>query len=66
MTTRTTRLRHARLPSVIARTQAMFERWSVNFDTRKQLLEMDDRQLRDIGVDWVDAEKEGQKPFWKA
>lgn len=43
----------------------IFEQWSINFDTRKQLKNMDDSQLRDIGIDRVIAEKEAAKPFWQ-
>jgi uncharacterized protein YjiS (DUF1127 family) len=33
---------------------------------RRQLLEMDDRQLKDIGITRAEAELEGRKPMWKA
>jgi uncharacterized protein YjiS (DUF1127 family) len=32
---------------------------------RKQLLEMDDRQLKDIGITRVEAEQEARKPLWE-
>ena len=32
---------------------------------RQQLLEMDDRQLKDIGITREQAEQEGRKPLWK-
>jgi uncharacterized protein YjiS (DUF1127 family) len=32
---------------------------------RKQLLEMDDRQLKDIGITLEQAEQEARKPIWK-
>jgi len=32
---------------------------------RRQLLEMDDRQLKDIGIPREQAEQEGRKPLWK-
>jgi uncharacterized protein YjiS (DUF1127 family) len=32
---------------------------------RRQLLEMDDRQLKDIGITREQAEQEGHKPLWK-
>jgi uncharacterized protein YjiS (DUF1127 family) len=32
---------------------------------RRQLLEMDDRQLKDIGITREQAEQEGRKPLWK-
>ena len=62
---RARRIRNFDRPISIARIHTALEKWSINFDTRKKLLEMDDRQLRDIGIDWADAEKEGNKPFWK-
>ena len=32
---------------------------------RRQLLEIDDRQLKDIGITREQAEQEGRKPLWK-
>jgi uncharacterized protein YjiS (DUF1127 family) len=32
---------------------------------RKQLMEMDDRQLKDIGITPEQAEQEARKPIWK-
>lgn len=40
----------------------MLHRWR----TRRALLELDDQQLRDIGLSWEQARQEGSKPFWKA
>jgi uncharacterized protein YjiS (DUF1127 family) len=39
----------------------MLHRWR----TRRALLEMDARQLRDIGLSWEQAREEGCKPFWR-
>ncbi|MDF2488351.1 MAG: hypothetical protein K0S77_973 [Pseudomonas sp.] len=33
--------------------------------TRPALLELDDAQLRDIGLTREEASREGHKPFWK-
>jgi uncharacterized protein YjiS (DUF1127 family) len=33
---------------------------------RRQLLEMDDHELKDIGITRAEAELEGRKPIWKA
>ena len=33
--------------------------------TRRRLLALDDRLLKDIGLSRADALREGQKPFWK-
>jgi uncharacterized protein YjiS (DUF1127 family) len=35
------------------------------YSQRRQLLEMDDRQLKDIGITREQAEQEGRKPLWK-
>ncbi len=33
---------------------------------RRQLAELDDDRLRDIGVTWEEARREARKPFWRA
>ncbi|KAF1056177.1 MAG: hypothetical protein GAK44_00297 [Pseudomonas delhiensis] len=33
--------------------------------TRRQLLELDDAQLSDIGLSRADAVREGSRPFWR-
>lgn len=43
-------------------------RWAVMLrhrKTRPALLELDDAQLRDIGLTREEASREGRKPFWK-
>ena len=43
-------------------------RWAVMLrhrKTRPALLELDDAQLRDIGLTREQASREGHKPFWK-
>ena len=32
---------------------------------RRQLMEMDDRQIKDIGITPAEAEQEARKPIWK-
>ena len=39
---------------------------SDRYRQRRQLLEMDDRELRDIGITRELAEQEGRKPLWKS
>ena len=39
----------------------MLHRWH----TRRALLQLDDHQLRDIGLSWEQAHTEGRKPFWR-
>lgn len=42
-----------------------WDRWNINFTTRRELLKLSDSELKDIGLDWVDAEQEGKKKFWQ-
>ena len=39
--------------------------WRHRRKSRRDLLRLDDRLLRDIGVDRRDALQEAQKPFWR-
>ncbi|MET0048144.1 MAG: DUF1127 domain-containing protein [Sedimenticola sp.] len=32
---------------------------------RRQLMTLEDHLLKDIGISRTDADREGQKPFWK-
>ena len=40
--------------------------WQERVRGRKQLLQLDDRVLRDIGITRLQAEAEAHKPFWRA
>lgn len=40
--------------------------WCRRARTRRQLAELDDRILADVGLDWVEARREAAKPFWQA
>ena len=42
----------------------LLDQWNQNLVTRKQLGELDDNQLADIGIDRITAEHESKKPFW--
>ncbi|MEH6578042.1 MAG: DUF1127 domain-containing protein [Amphritea sp.] len=39
--------------------------WRLNFSSRRQLLALDEKALKDIGISRADALEEGRKPFWK-
>jgi uncharacterized protein YjiS (DUF1127 family) len=39
--------------------------WRHRARSRRQLLWLDERQLRDIGLDRVTAQEEAYKPFWR-
>ena len=40
--------------------------WQDRAEQRTHLAGMDDRMLKDIGINAVDAARESGKPFWKA
>lgn len=39
--------------------------WKVRHEARNALSHMDERMLRDIGLDRYRAEREARKPFWR-
>lgn len=46
---------------------AAFDRllaWQENVRSRHALLSLDDRMLRDVGIDRAAAEAEARRPFW--
>jgi uncharacterized protein YjiS (DUF1127 family) len=40
-------------------------RWQERIRGRKELQRLDDRLLKDIGINRIDALREANKPFWK-
>ena len=40
--------------------------WQQRSAERDRLLQMDNRLLKDIGLNRADADREGRKPFWRA
>ncbi len=40
--------------------------WQERSETRAALRNLDDRLLRDMGIDRAAASKEARRPFWKA
>jgi uncharacterized protein YjiS (DUF1127 family) len=51
---------------VCGRALLCLEEWSARAQERRDLRSLDDRMLKDIGVSRSDAEREGEKPFWKS
>ncbi len=45
---------------------ARYQSWRERVQTRNQLMQMSEYQLKDIGLSRYDAEKEWSKPFWQA
>ncbi len=41
------------------------ERWRERARQRRELLALDERMLRDIGISRTDADRIGHTPFWK-
>ena len=39
--------------------------WQERAHSRYRLLQLDDRMLKDIGIDRVEAMREAAKPFWR-
>lgn len=65
---RTSRLGFARIETGRA-LEAIFETlllWHERAQQRRQLAELDDRFLKDIGVSRGDAANEARKPFWRS
>jgi uncharacterized protein YjiS (DUF1127 family) len=44
--------------------QAVFIEWRQRVRSRYDLMMLDDRQLRDVGLTRSDARNEASKPFW--
>ena len=40
--------------------------WQKRHRMRRELLSLDDRLLRDMGLSRCDAEREGRRPFWRS
>ncbi|WP_374310647.1 DUF1127 domain-containing protein [Dongia sp.] len=44
---------------------AAFQEWQERYRTRRDLMRLSDYQLKDIGLNRLDAEEEFAKPFWR-
>ena len=54
-----------RLGGSFQRIAGTIQRWNRRYQTRRDLLRMEDYLLKDIGINRSDALKEGTKAFWK-
>lgn len=59
------RLSSARIAAVTAAVAAAVRRWWRWRIERWELLSLDDRELRDIGLTRLDARRQADKPFWR-
>jgi uncharacterized protein YjiS (DUF1127 family) len=49
----------------LRRFSAMIREWRIHARSRRELLALDDRMLKDIGITRIDAQREAAKPFWR-
>ncbi len=54
------------LPISMAEVLALVGSWYQRARQRRQLAELSDRQLADIGISRAEARAEAQRPFWQA
>jgi uncharacterized protein YjiS (DUF1127 family) len=59
------RLAHAASAVIVALADRALA-WQARARERRMLADMDDRQLRDLGIRRADALEEADKPFWRA
>jgi uncharacterized protein YjiS (DUF1127 family) len=43
-----------------------FRAWRRRYQTRRELTQLSDRDLHDVGLSWSDIVHEAEKPFWRA
>jgi len=56
-------------PAMIGSAPAHLSRWGLMWHrlrTRRQLMGLNDMQLKDVGLNRTDAVREGMKPFWRS
>jgi uncharacterized protein YjiS (DUF1127 family) len=54
------------LGGLAARAIGLFLSWQERARGRKELGQLDDRMLKDIGLNRIDALRETDKPFWRS
>jgi len=55
----------ARVTNAVAGVFGQLARWHQRAQSREALLDLDDRALRDIGLDRASAHRLGNVPFWR-
>ncbi len=61
----TTSISNSGLFATLARFAGTLNRWLERNSQRRQLAELDERMLKDIGLNRSDAWQEIHKPFWR-
>jgi uncharacterized protein YjiS (DUF1127 family) len=51
--------------SYLRRTRSLLHMWRQRLRSRRELVLLDERALRDIGLTRYDALREARKPFWQ-
>jgi uncharacterized protein YjiS (DUF1127 family) len=57
-------VRQGKLPALMRRVIATFRSWQRNIRSRRELLQLSESELRDIGLTRVEALYEANRPFW--
>jgi uncharacterized protein YjiS (DUF1127 family) len=52
--------------SFLAQLSETFHIWRQRQIDRRQLAQLSDRDLHDVGLSWSDVANEAEKPFWRA
>jgi uncharacterized protein YjiS (DUF1127 family) len=52
--------------SLLAQLSETFHIWRQRQIDRRQLAQLSDRDLHDVGLSWSDVAYEAEKPFWRA
>ena len=51
---------------LLAKLRETFHVWRQRQIDRRQLAQLSDRDLHDVGLSWSDVALEAEKPFWRA
>jgi uncharacterized protein YjiS (DUF1127 family) len=54
------------VPGILAQLSETLHLWRRRYQTRRELSQWTDRDLRDVGISWSDIIHEAEKPFWRA
>lgn len=54
------------VPGIFAQLSGTLHLWRRRYQTRRELSQWTDRDLRDVGISWSDIIHEAEKPFWRA
>lgn len=57
-------IRHSQPSNWLNSAASMLRRWLELSRQRRVLAQLDERMLRDIGIDRLDAVRESRRPFW--